>query len=180
MIVRFKKVRNKDSASEADGQPMGVLFVCMGNICRSPTAEIVFRDRAKRAGLLDQLSIDSAGIGDWHVGQPPDDRAIVHARRRGYDLSELRARQVTRDDFARFRWILAMDRRNLRALEVLKPDSYEGHLCLFLDLAPHLGVREVPDPYFGAADGFETVLELTERASEALLERIVEERARSS
>ena len=175
-----RKPTKRDAAGEADALRTGVLFVCMGNICRSPTAEIVFRDRAKRAGLLDQLKIDSAGIGDWHVGQPPDDRAIVHARRRGYDLSELRARQVTRDDFAYFRWILAMDRRNLRALEALKPDSYEGHLCLFLDLAPHLGVREVPDPYFGAADGFETVLELTERASEALLERIFEERARSS
>ena len=149
-----------------------VLFVCMGNICRSPTAESVFRARATRAGLADQLLIESAGIGDWHVGQPPDDRAIVHARRRGYDLSCLRARQVMREDFERFDWILAMDRRNLRDLQALRPADYAGHLGLFLDLAPEMGVREVPDPYFGGADGFETVLELTERASDALLARI--------
>ena len=181
VTVRFKKVRNEDSVSAAEASRIGVLFVCMGNICRSPTAEIVFRDHAKRAGLIDQLKIDSAGIGDWHVGQPPDERAIVHARRRGYDLSELRARQVTREDFARFQWIIAMDQRNLRSLEALKPDSYEGHLCLFLDFVPHIGVREVPDPYFGAADGFEKVLELAERASEALLKRIFDERqARAS
>ncbi len=172
MVVWRRKPVSKVPKVSTQSKPIGVLFVCMGNICRSPTAEIVFRDRATRAGLVDRLRIDSAGVGDWHVGQPPDERAIVHGRRRGYDLSELRARQVTREDFARFDWILAMDQRNLRALEALKPESYEGHLCLFLDFAPHLGVREVPDPYFGAADGFETVLELAERASEALLERI--------
>jgi protein-tyrosine phosphatase len=150
-----------------------VLFVCMGNICRSPTAETVFRDRAARAGVRDELLIESAGIGDWHVGQPPDDRAIAHARRRGYDLSCLRARQVVREDFVRFDWILAMDLRNLRDLKALRPPDYAGHLGLFLDLAPELGLREVPDPYFGGADGFETVLELTERASDALLARIL-------
>ena len=156
-----------------------VLFVCMGNICRSPTAESVFRDRAARAGLADRLLIESAGIGDWHVGQPPDDRAIVHARRRGYDLSCLRARQVVREDFARFGWILAMDLRNLRDLRALRPADHTGYLGLFLDLVPELGLREVPDPYFGGADGFETVLELAERASEALLARIMAARQTS-
>ena len=151
-----------------------VLFVCMGNICRSPTAEAVFRAHAARAGLQDRLLIQSAGIGDWHVGQPPDERAILHARRRGYDLSCLRARQVVREDFARFDWILAMDRRNLRELKVLRPADFSGHLGLFLDLVPELGLREIPDPYFGGADGFEKVLELSERASEVLLARIVE------
>lgn len=146
-----------------------VLFVCMGNICRSPTAESVFRQHAERAGLLDELRIESAGIGDWHAGQPPDTRAIAHARRRGYDLTSLRARQVTWEDFTRFDFILAMDLRNLRDLKALRPADYTGYLGLFLDFAPHLGVREVPDPYFGGADGFETVLELAERASESLL-----------
>ena len=145
----------------------------MGNICRSPTAESVFRDRAARVGLADRLLIESAGIGDWHVGQPPDKRAIVHARRRGYDLSCLRARQVVREDFTRFGWILAMDLRNLRDLQALRPADHAGYLGLFLDFVPELGLREVPDPYFGGADGFETVLELAERASEGLLARIV-------
>jgi len=149
----------------------------MGNICRSPTAESVFRAHATNAGLHDRLLIESAGIGDWHVGQPPDDRAILHGRRRGYDLSRLRARQVRRDDFDRFDWILAMDRHNLRDLLALKPESYCGYLGLFLDFVPDLEMREVPDPYFGSADGFEKVLELTERASAALLARIIERRA---
>ncbi|HEY7787457.1 MAG TPA: low molecular weight protein-tyrosine-phosphatase [Casimicrobiaceae bacterium] len=146
-----------------------VLFVCMGNICRSPTAEAVFRAQSARAGVLDQLVIESAGIGDWHAGQPPDERAITHARRRGYDLEPLRARQLRREDFVRFDYILAMDLRNLRDLKALMPPEYSGYVGLLLDFAPKLGLREVPDPYFGAADGFETVLELTERACEALL-----------
>lgn len=150
----------------------GVLFVCMGNICRSPTAESVFREHVKRAGLLDDILVESAGTGDWHVGQPPDRRAILHARRRGYDLEALRARQVRREDFARFDWILGMDVRNLRDLKALQPPGYTGYLGLLLDFAPELGVREVPDPYFGAPEGFETVLELTERACAALLAHV--------
>jgi protein-tyrosine phosphatase len=146
-----------------------VLFVCTGNICRSPTAEGVFRTYVEHAGLQDRFLIESAGTGDWHAGQPPDPRAIAHARRRGYDLSALRARQVRYDDFARFDWILAMDLHNLRELSAMRPADYAGHLGLFLDFAPELGLREVPDPYFGHDDGFEKVLELTERASEALL-----------
>ena len=113
-----------------------MLFVFMGNICRSPTAESVLRSHAERAGFRDRLLIESAGIGDWHVGQPPDERAILHARRRGYDLSCLRARQVSREDFVRFDWILAMDLRNLRDLRALSPADYSGHLGLFLDLVP--------------------------------------------
>lgn len=168
----------RPGATEHDGGPakalrrIGVLFVCMGNICRSPTAEGIFREQAQRAGLLDQLRIESAGVGDWHVGQRPDERAIAHARRRGYDLTALRARQVVVDDFARFDYILAMDRRNLRDLRALQPAGYAGRLGLLLDFVPELGLREVPDPYFGGADGFETVLELTERACAALLDHI--------
>lgn len=149
-----------------------MLFVCMSNICRSPTAESVFREHARRAGLLEQLRIESAGIGDWHVGEPPDHRAISHARRRGYDLSPLRARQVTRNDFETFDYILAMDRRNLRDLAALRPPGCSGYMGLLLDFVPELDLREVPDPYFGGAKGFETVLELTERATLALLAHI--------
>jgi protein-tyrosine phosphatase len=149
-----------------------VLFVCLGNICRSPTAEAVFRERAARAGMADRIAIASAGTGDWHVGQPPDRRAIAHAARRGYDLRKLRARQVSADDFDRFDWILAMDRSVLRELNAMRPAGHAGHVGLFLDLAPGLRDRDVPDPYFGGDEGFERALDLIEAASEALLEMI--------
>ena len=149
-----------------------VLFVCLGNICRSPTAEVVFRERAARAGMAGRLVIASAGTGDWHVAQPPDRRAIAHAAKRGYDLRKQRARQICEDDFARFGWILAMDNAVLRDVSELRPETHEGHLGLFLDVAPQLKVREVPDPYYGASDGFERVLDLIEAASDALLEKI--------
>ena len=149
-----------------------VLFVCLGNICRSPTAEGVFRAALVQVGLGDQVFADSAGIGDWHVGAPPDRRAIQAARRRGYDLTALRGRQVTPADFARFGWILAMDLSNLRALELMRPTDYGGRLGLLLDLVPSLGIREVPDPYYGAPEGFERVLDLVEHASAELITRI--------
>jgi protein-tyrosine phosphatase len=150
----------------------GVLFVCLGNICRSPTAEAVFRERALRAGIAHRIQIASAGTGDWHVGMRPDRRAIMHARKRGYDLSRLRAQQVCQAHFDRFDWILAMDRNNLRVLSKLKPAEYAGRLGLFLEFAPHLGISEVPDPYYGGAQGFEHVLDLVEQASDALIEHI--------
>jgi protein-tyrosine phosphatase len=149
-----------------------VLFVCMGNICRSPTAEAVFRHLAMRSGVGDALLVDSAGTGDWNVGAPPDRRAVEAARRRGYDLSALRARTVRPADFARFGWILAMDQQNLRALEAMRPPDYAGYLGLFLTLAPQLGMEELPDPYFGSPAGFERVLDLVESAAQALLERV--------
>jgi len=149
-----------------------VLFVCLGNICRSPTAEAVFRAAAARAGLASRVEIDSAGTGDWHAGSPPDSRAIVHAARRGYDLRRLRARQISAADFDRFDWILAMDRNVLRELQEVQPDEFAGHLGLFLDIAPELGEVDVPDPYFGGAQGFERVLDLVEAASDALAKRI--------
>jgi protein-tyrosine phosphatase len=144
----------------------------MGNICRSPTAEGVFRAALVQQGLTDFVHADSAGTGDWHVGSPPDRRAIEAAHRRGYDLAKLRARQVGSGDFARFGWILAMDRVNLRELEAMRPSTFSGHLGLFLDVAPDLGVREVPDPYYGGQDGFERVLDLVEAASAALVLRL--------
>lgn len=149
-----------------------ILFVCLGNICRSPTAEVVFRTAARKAGLASRLRIDSAGTGRWHLGDPPDWRATAHAAKRGYDLSALRARQVGRDDFARFGWIFAMDRANLAELERLRPATHAGHLGLFLDLDPSLGLRDVPDPYDGGSEGFETVLDLVEAASAALVARL--------
>ena len=149
-----------------------VLFVCLGNICRSPTAEGVFRAALVQLGLAERIFADSAGIGDWHVGSPPDRRAIQAARRRGYDLTSLRGRQVVPADFTRFGWILAMDLSNLRALEVMRPPAFNGHLGLLLDLVPGAPVREVPDPYYGGPDGFERVLDLVEQASAELIARM--------
>jgi len=157
---------DRDPAAPSEAH---VLFVCLGNICRSPTAEGVFRTTVTRAGLAERIRVDSAGTGDWHVGRPPDSRAIAAARDRGYDLTDLRARQVRRGDFAQFDWILAMDRSNLTALKALRPPAYGGHLGLFLELAPELGVAEVPDPYYGGAPDFVRMLDLIERASEALI-----------
>ena len=154
-----------------------VLFVCLGNICRSPTAEVVFRAAAARAGLANRIEIDSAGTGDWHVGNPPDYRATAHAARRGYDLRALRGRQVCADDFHRYDWILAMDRSVLDELQALRPPDFAGHLGLFLDLVPGLGTRDVPDPYDKGPEGFERVLDLVEEASEALTSRLAEKLA---
>jgi len=118
------------------------------------------------------VRVDSAGTGDWHVGRPPDSRAVAAARARGYELGHLRARQVRRSDFAQFDWILAMDRSNLAALRALRPRAYGGHLGLFLELAPDLGLAEVPDPYYGGGTDFARVLDLIEQASESLLARL--------
>lgn len=155
--------------------PVRVLFVCTGNICRSPTAEVVFRLASARAGLGRHVEVDSAGTIEWHAGNPPDYRSIAHAQRRGYDLTPLRARQVVPADFGRFRWILAMDRENLAHLDGMRPDGFHGHLGLFLDLAPQLRVREVPDPYDGGPEGFERVLDLLESASAAFAARLAGE-----
>jgi protein-tyrosine phosphatase len=149
-----------------------VLFVCLGNICRSPTAEGVFRAAADRAGLARSVHADSAGIGDWHIGLPPDPRAINAAKRRGYDLGAIRGRQVELADFTRFGWILAMDESNLDALEEMKPAEFDGRLGLLLDFAPELGLREIPDPYYGGPEGFERVLDLVEVATAGLLARM--------
>lgn len=153
-----------------------VLFVCLGNICRSPTAEGVFRALVKRRDLESAISIDSAGTGDWHIGRQADERAITAALSRGYDLSPLRARQTLVDDFHQFDYILAMDTPNLRHLEELAPDNYVGHLGLFLEFSSQNEHREVPDPYYGDGQGFELVLDLIEDASEGLLTHILRHR----
>lgn len=150
-----------------------VLFICMGNICRSPTAEGVFRHLVEQQGLTEQIIIDSAGTHDYHIGEPPDARAQVAAARRGYDLSGLRARQVARDDFSTFDYILAMDKANLGLLRQQCPDDYRDRLKLFLEFADHGALREVPDPYYGGAQGFEQVLDLAEQGARGLLREII-------
>lgn len=151
---------------------IGVLFVCLGNICRSPTAHGVFENLVFDRGLAQAITVDSCGTGDWHVGQAPDRRAALEARRRGYGLDHLRARQVVPADFERFDYILAMDRMNLADLQAMRPGGFDGHLGLFLEFAPGVNVAEVPDPYYGVDDGFSLVLDLVEAASEGLLEEI--------
>src|SRR6478672_1700878 len=152
-----------------------VLFVCTGNICRSPTAEGVFRSMVKQEGLADRIVIDSAGTHDHQLGQRPDPRALAAARRRGYELGKLRARLVEPDDFKRFDWILAMDRRHLEYLESMRPVDYRGHLGLFLALVGEgNGGGDMPDPYYGDPGDFERVLDLTVPAATALLQAIVE------
>ena len=146
-----------------------VLFVCLGNICRSPTAEGVFRDRLRREGLEAQIVVDSAGTGDWHVGEAPDRRAQAAARRRGIDLSAQRARQLRAADFREFDLILAMDESNLANIEAARPPGSPARTRLFLEYALDVPLREVPDPYFGEGDGFETVLDLIAAASDGLL-----------
>lgn len=149
-----------------------VLFVCLGNICRSPTAEGVFRAHVARAGLAHAIATDSAGTHDYHIGDPPDRRARAAAQRRGVDISDLRGRQVAREDFERFDYVLAMDRSNLRNLARLCPKGAESRLKLLLEFAPDAGLDEVPDPYYGGPDGFERVLDLAEAAAEGLLVHI--------
>jgi protein-tyrosine phosphatase len=149
-----------------------VLFVCLGNICRSPTAEGVFRELAAREGLAERIAVDSAGTGAWHVGEAPDARAQAAARRRGYDLSAQRARQISGEDFRRFDLILAMDRANLADLRRQQPAQARARLELFLSFADAAPVLEVPDPYYGEGDGFERVLDLVEAASRGLLAHI--------
>lgn len=149
-----------------------ILFVCLGNICRSPTADGIFRDMVKREKLDQKIIVDSAGTGGWHIGKAPDSRTVAAAKTRGYDLSILRARQVSRSDFDEFDYVLAMDHSNLRDLQALRPSHFSGHLGLFLEFGSHKHHREVPDPYYGGHDGFELVLDLVEDASAGLLTHI--------
>ncbi|MCS3837196.1 protein tyrosine phosphatase [Pseudomonas arsenicoxydans] len=147
---------------------MRVLFVCLGNICRSPTAEGVLRHKLREAGLADQIEVASAGTGDWHVGKAPDKRSQAAAKLRGYDLSAQRAQQVTRADFAAYDLILAMDNSNLRHLKALQPAKGKAELDLFLRRYQS-ELDEVPDPYYDGDQGFEQVLDLIERASDLLV-----------
>jgi protein-tyrosine phosphatase len=153
-------------------RPFGVLFFCMGNICRSPLAEGVFRHRIERAGLSKRVRVDSAGTHAWHSGAAPDPRSVAVASRRGYDLSGQRARVLSREDFHAFDLLLAMDRANLVHAESLRPPQAQGQLDLFMSFAPGATAMEVPDPYYGGPDGFERVLDMVEQGADGVLQLI--------
>jgi protein-tyrosine phosphatase len=148
---------------------MKILFVCLGNICRSPSAEAVMRAIAARDAPELGIEVDSAGTAGYHVGDAPDARSQEAARRRGYDMSPLRARIVEPEDFERFDFILAMDRNNLSILRRRAPPAQRERVRLFLEFAPEAGTAEVPDPYYGGPSGFEEVLDLVEAAARGLL-----------
>jgi protein-tyrosine phosphatase len=162
---------------QAAAPKVSVLMVCMGNICRSPTAEGVLRARLQRAGMGELVAVDSAGTYGGHAGDPPDPRAQRHAQERGVDLSRLRARPVTVEDFRRFALIVAMDEQNLEALARLRPtDAPAPRLLSEFSSRPD-APREVPDPYYGGPEGFEHVLDLIEEACDGLIEHLQSELA---
>ncbi|WDD94574.1 low molecular weight phosphotyrosine protein phosphatase [Burkholderia sp. FERM BP-3421] len=148
---------------------VAICFVCLGNICRSPSAEGVMRELVRAAGLAGSITIDSAGTGDWHLGEPPDTRAQQAARSRGYDLSALRARQIEPGDFERFDLVLAMDAANLAELRKRCPARHHDKVRLLAEFGSDAAVREIADPYFGGAQGFEQVLDQCEDACRGLL-----------
>jgi protein-tyrosine phosphatase len=156
-----------------------LLFVCLGNICRSPMAEGVFRRVAEEEGVLDRFEIDSAGLGDWHVGQAPDARAQAAARTRGIDISDQCARQVTKADFAQFDLLIAMDGSNYDDLVQLAPKSAHHKIRRFLDYAPHVGTKDVPDPFFGGRAGFDHALDLIEQGARGLISDLLDNKATS-
>ena len=153
---------------------VNILFVCMGNICRSPTAEGVFNKIIVEQGYAEKIGIDSAGTHAYHTGEAPDSRAQQSALARGIDISKLRARKATAKDFERFDYVIAMDHDNLSHLESICPDEHRGKLSLFLEFGSQSDVKEVPDPYYGGPLGFERVLDLVEDASVGLLAAILE------
>ena len=157
---------------------VSVLFVCLGNICRSPTAHAVFRQLVDDENLNQFIKIDSAGTGDWHIGCPPDRRSSEAAMERGYDLSDLRARLVNREDFYLFDHILVMDRKNFRDVTALAPNDLKAKISLFLNyslIAKESCLTEVPDPYYGGDDGFDKVLSMIEDGSRGLLSSLKNE-----
>jgi protein-tyrosine phosphatase len=158
---------------------MRILFVCLGNICRSPSAEAVLRTIAAREAPELHIEVDSAGTAGYHIGDPPDARSQAAALRRGYDMSPLRARIVEPVDFERFDLILAMDENNFQVLRQRAPEAHRERVRLFLDFAPESGMGEVPDPYYGGPAGFEQVLDLVEDAARGLIAHL-RERARAA
>lgn len=158
--------------------PVRICFVCLGNICRSPTAEAVMRHLVKKAGLEARIEIESAGTGDWHVGEPPDERSAAVGARRGIAL-EGRAQQFTRRDFDRFDHVIAMDSSNLRNLERMAPDdAARAKVRLLRSFEPGAKELDVPDPYYGGVRGFENVFDIVERACAGLLEHLVRDHLR--
>ena len=153
--------------------PVSILFVCLGNICRSPLAEGAFRAEAARLGL--EVEADSAGTGGWHQGEPPDRRAVAAARRGGVDISQLRARKVSRADFDRFDLILALDQENLADLEQLRPAGSRARLSLLLDHVPGREGQAVADPYYGGESHFDATWRDVSEAARALARKLAEE-----
>jgi protein-tyrosine phosphatase len=151
-----------------------LLFVCLGNICRSPMAEGVFRRVAEQEGVLDLFDVDSAGLGDWHVGQAPDTRAQAAAQNRGIDISGQSARQIAPGDYDRFDLLLAMDGSNFDELIQLAPRGARHKIRRFLDFAPHVGIKDVPDPFYGCREGFDQALDLIEEAARGLLAALLD------
>lgn len=149
-----------------------VLFVCMGNICRSPTAHGVFESLVQKKGLSHRIEVDSAGTHAYHMGEPPDARSQQVAKGRGVDLSGQRARRVQPDDFLHFDYLLAMDRDNFRELRRICPSGSENKLRLLMEFAPEYGIREVPDPYYGGSGGFDQVFRMVEAAADGLLQTL--------
>lgn len=148
---------------------INVLFVCMGNICRSPLAHGLFEDLVNKEGFSDRIKVDSAGTHAYHVGEPPDPRSVQTAQRHGIDLSTQRARRVALHDFEKFDFILAMDRDNYRILINSAPAEHQHKIRLFLEFAPQRSEEEVPDPYYGGPDGFDRVYEMVEAAASGLM-----------
>lgn len=173
LLENLKRTLGRSAAAEEEPRASRrILFVCMGNICRSPTAEGVFRKLLAEQAPELAVEVDSAGTHGYHEGSPPDPRACRAAERRGVDLKRLRARRVTVQDFERFELVLAMDEENRAFLLEMCPPEHRHRVRLLLEFAPHLGRREVPDPYYGGSTGFEHVLDLVEEASRGLLEHL--------
>jgi protein-tyrosine phosphatase len=147
-----------------------VLFVCLGNICRSPSAQAVFETQVTNAGLQNQIFVDSCGTAGYHMGEPPDSRSISAAENRGYKIEHLRGRKITLEDFEIFDYIVAMDKKNISIIRAMCPKNSRSNISLFLDFDAHTKLTEVPDPYYGGADGFENVLNLIESAGESFLD----------
>jgi protein-tyrosine phosphatase len=171
-LKRWRSGGQEEPQLDTTPSRFGILFVCMGNICRSPTAEGVFRRTVAAESLDFALDIDSAGTHAFHIGEPADPRARRAAEIRGVDLSRKRARRVAVEDFARFDLVLAMDELNRVTLLELCPPEHRDRVRLFLEFAPQLGRVDVPDPYYGGSNGFEYVLDLVEEASHGLLEHV--------
>ncbi len=157
------------SATKANA-PVRVLFVCLGNICRSPSAEAMFNAKLVENNLTSQFVVESAGTLDYHVGEPPDPRAIRFGKQRGLDLTLLRGRQINADDFTRFDYILVMDSQNLKDVLAVAPSNSTAHVAKLLSYGSNINVEDVPDPYFGGDDGFNHVLDLLDDALDGFLE----------
>jgi len=155
---------------------INVLFVCLGNICRSPTADAVFKQRVDAAGLAEKIQVDSAGTAAFHLGKQPDPRAIAAAEHRGYDLTPLVARQIAASDYDTCDYILAMDRMNLSNIQAMAPANGDCHIELFLKYGKQKQYAQVPDPYYEGPEGFELVLDLVEGAADGLLQHIQDTR----